>query len=157
ALEAEREKLMQALQQASAQLASVSGDDEEVYGAVVKVLQRERDDLQAQKAQLENQLIELRASGAAGNTPAMLPDVLTTLSDEKARLALERDQIKGQLIEVEAQLKAFGIEGGTAGLTTLIVQLTDERSYYKALSEKAVSERDTLLNERTRFEDQIAN
>jgi signal transduction histidine kinase len=155
-LEAEREKLMQALQEAQTKLASASGNDDEVVEAMVRVLQQERDELQNQKAQLEAQLADIRARGQVA-APAVLRDMLTNLSEEKARLAVERDQIKAQLSDVEAQLAALGIEGGPAGLATVILQLTNERSHYKALAERATQDRDTLLAERKRFNELIAN
>lgn len=155
-LEAEREKLMQALQEAQTKLASASGNDDEVVEAMVRVLQQERDELQNQKAQLEAQLADIRARGQVA-APAVLRDMLTNLSEEKARLSVERDQIKGQLSEVESQLAALGIEGGPAGLATVILQLTNERSHYKALAERATQDRDTLLTERKRFNELIAN
>ncbi len=154
-LEAEREKLMQALQEAQTKLATATGDDEEVYQTMVGVLQKERDELQAQKAQLEAQLADIRERGQAP-TPAVLRDMLTNLSEEKARLSVERDQIKSQLGDVEEQLRALGIEGGPTGLATVIFQLTNERSQYKALAERAAQERDTLLAERKRIADLIA-
>ncbi|MEP7286341.1 MAG: ATP-binding protein [Chloroflexota bacterium] len=153
-LEAEREKLMLALQEAQARLATASGNDDEMYSAMIKVIQQERDELQAQKAQLEGQLSEIRQHGQAP-TPTALRNLLTNLTEEKAHLALERDQIKGQLADVEAQLGALGVEGGPGGLAAVFVQLTDERSHYKALAERASQERDTLLAERQRIADQI--
>ncbi|HVO41668.1 MAG TPA: ATP-binding protein [Aggregatilineales bacterium] len=155
-LEAEREKLVQALRDASTQLATVSGDEEHVYGTVVRTLQRERDDLQSQKAQLESELAEIRSAGTAP-APAILRDLLSNLSEEKARVALERDQIKAQLNQVEADLRAAGIEGGATDLSSTIVQLTEERSIYKTLAERALQERDTLIADRQRLGDQIAN
>ncbi|MCC7448730.1 MAG: hypothetical protein IT324_15030 [Anaerolineae bacterium] len=155
-LEAERERLMQALQEAQTKLATSSGDEDEVYEAMVRVLQQERDELQAQKAQLEAQLAEIRTRGQAP-APAVLRDMLTSLSEEKARLSVERDQIKGQLTEVEAQLKALGIEGGATGLASVILQLTNERSHYKALAEQAAQDREKLAADRKRLTDLIAN
>jgi len=155
-LEAERERLMQALQEAQTKLATSSGDEDEVYEAMVGVLQQERDELQAQKSQLEAQLAEIRTRGQAP-APAVLRDMLTSLSEEKARLSVERDQIKGQLTEVEAQLKALGIEGGATGLASVILQLTNERSHYKALAEQAAQDREKLAADRKRLTDLIAN
>jgi signal transduction histidine kinase len=155
-LEAEKENLMQALQEAHAKMATATGNEDEVYVAMVQVLQKERDELQAQKEQLESQLADIRTRGEAA-APAVLRDMLTSLSEDKARLSVERDQIKSQLTEVESQLKALGIEGGPAGLATVIFQLTNERSQYKALSERAIQDRDTLLAERERIKDLIAN
>src|SRR5450432_3093565 len=106
-LEAEREKLMQALQEAQTQLATASGDEDEVYGAMIRVIQQERDELQTQKNQLEAQLSDVRSRGSVA-APTVLREMLTNLSEEKARLAVERDQIKAQLSEVEIQLKGLG-------------------------------------------------
>ncbi|HLY26835.1 MAG TPA: ATP-binding protein, partial [Aggregatilineales bacterium] len=54
------------------------------------------------------------------------------------------------------QLQGLGIEGGPGGLATMFFKLTDERSHYKALAERAIQERDTLLAERKRIASQIA-
>jgi signal transduction histidine kinase len=147
-LESERERLMQALQEAQTQLATVSGDDDEVYGTVIRSLERERDELQSQKETLERELIDIRRSG---QSPAVLRDLLSRLTEEKARLAVERDSIRTQLTDVESQLAALGIEGGTGGLANTIVALTEERSMYKALAERTVQERDVLLAERQKY------
>ena len=154
-LEAERERLVQALQEAQTQLASATGSDDELYETAIRILQQERDELQAQKAQLEAQLTEIRSHGE-GTAPAVLRDMLTRLSEEKARLAIERDQLKSNLSEVESQLAGLGIEGGTAGLVSTIVQLTEERSHYKTLSDRAIQDRDMLLAEIRKFQDRIA-
>jgi signal transduction histidine kinase/uncharacterized protein (UPF0335 family) len=153
-LEAEREQLVQALQEAQAQLASASGSDDEMLRTVVRVLQQERDDLLAQKEMLERQLIEIRKGG--NTAPAMLRDLLMRQSEERARLEAERDQLRAQLTDVEAQLRALGIEGGTSALLTTLASLTDERSRYKAQAERAAQERDTLRAELQRMRDLIA-
>ncbi len=155
-LEAEREKLMQALQEAQTKLASATGTDDEVYEAMVRVLQQEKDELQSQKAQLESQLSDIRTRGQTG-APTVLRDMLTNLSEEKARLSVERDQIKEKLSAVEEQLAALGIEGGATGLATVVLQLTNERSQYKAMAERAAQDRDVLLEERKRIADLIAS
>lgn len=153
-LEAERERLLTALQEAQTQLATVSGDDQNVYETMLGMLQQERDDLQKQKVTLEAELNNIRARGMT-ETPALLRETLTRMSEERARLAVERDAIKGQLDSVQQQLTALGIEGGTAGLAASIMQLTDERSYFKAMAERLTSERDMLLAERQRLVAQI--
>jgi signal transduction histidine kinase len=153
-LEAEREQLVQALQEAQTQLASASGSDDEMLRTLVRVLQQERDDLLAQKELLEQQLIEIRKGG--NTAPAMLRDLLTRQSEERARLEAERDQLRAQLTDVEAQLRALGIEGGPNALLTTIASLTDERSRYKAQAERAAQERDTLRAELQRMRDLIA-
>lgn len=153
-LEAERERLMQALQEAQTQLASATGSDDEVYETAIRILQQERDELQSQKEKLEAQLAEIRARGE-GQAPAILRDMLTRLSEEKARFAQERDQLKAQLNDVEAQLAAVGIEGGAQGLVNTIVQLTDERSRLKTIAERAVQDRNMLLVEMQKIRDRI--
>jgi signal transduction histidine kinase/uncharacterized protein (UPF0335 family) len=153
-LEAEREQLVQALQEAQTQLASASGSDDEMLRTLVRVLQQERDDLLAQKALLEQQLIEIRKGG--NTAPAMLRDLLVRQSEERARLEAERDQLRAQLTDVEAQLRALGIEGGPNALITTLANLTDERSRYKAQAERAAQERDTLRAELQRVRDLIA-
>jgi signal transduction histidine kinase len=153
-LESERERLVQALQEAQTQLATASGSDDEMIGTVVRVLQQERDDLLAQKEMLERQLLEIRSGG--NTAPAMLRDLLTRQSEERARLEVERDQLRAQLSDVEAQLRAVGIEGGSNGLITTLANLTDERSRYKAQAERASQERDTLRAELQRVRDLIA-
>lgn len=155
-LEAERERLLQAMQEAQTQLATVTGDDEEMYDTMRMVLRRERDDLQSQKEKLESELGELRSKGSK-DAPDVLRGMLNRLSEDKARLAIERDMLKGQLGELETQLAGLGIEGGTSGLTQMILQLTDERGYFKAMMERMTQERDTLLAERQRISQTIAN
>jgi signal transduction histidine kinase/heme/copper-type cytochrome/quinol oxidase subunit 2 len=154
-LESERERLMLALQEAQTQLATVSGNDQQVYETMLNMIQTERDELQAQKDKLENELENIRARGA-GETPALLRDTLTRMTEERARILVERDAIKQQLEGVQQQMASLGIEGGTSALASTIVTLTEERSYYKALAERLTSERDTLLNERQRMSTQLA-
>ncbi|MFN8418072.1 MAG: ATP-binding protein [Anaerolineae bacterium] len=149
-LESERERLMQALQEAQAQLATVTGDDQDVYQAMLRMVQQERDELQAQKDKLETEISEIRARGT-GETPTLMRDMLTRMSEERARLSVERDSIKQQLSSIEGEMTALGIEGGSAGLAQTIMKLTDERGYYKAQAEKAQQERDALLAERQRL------
>lgn len=152
----ERERLAQALQEAQTRMLGITAsDDDDVYATMVDVLQKERDELQTQKAQLEAQLAEIRKRGAAP-APAVLRRVLTNLSEEKSRLLVERNQIAGQLSEVQEQLKALGIEG-PGGLARMLARLTEERGYYKALAEKTAQDRDVLLAERQRLSDQIAH
>jgi len=153
-LEAEREQLVQALQEAQTQLARASGGDDEMLRTLVHALQKERDDLLAQKELLEQQLIEIRKGG--NTAPAMLRELLVRQSEERARLEAERDQLRAQLADVEAQLRALGIEGGPNALLTTLVSLTDERSRYKAQAERAAQERDALRAELQRIRDLIA-
>jgi signal transduction histidine kinase len=153
-LEAERERLMGALQEAQTQLATASGNGQDVYDTMLAMLQQERDELQAQRAKLEDELNHIRARGMT-ETPALLRETLMRMSEERARLAVERDAIKQQLDGVQQQIAALGIEGGPAGLAATLMQLTDERSYFKALADRMTTERDTLLAERQRLVAQI--
>ncbi len=153
-LAAERERLSLALQEAQTKILSMTArDDEDVYATMIDVMHKERVDLQAQKAQLEAQLDDIRKRGAAP-APAVIRRVLNTLSEEKARLLIERNQIAAQLTEVGHQLKSLGIEG-PGGLAQMLAQLTEERSYYKIQAEKATQDRDVLLSERQLLTAQI--
>jgi len=155
-LASERERLAHALQEAQTRIVSMTArDDVEVYETMVDVLRQDRDDLQNQKAQLETQLEEIRKRGANVPPPAVLRKVLTNLSEEKARLQHDRDHLAGQLSEVGAQLKALGIEG-PAGLAQMLGKLTEERAHYKIVAERALQDREVLIEERRKLSDQIA-
>lgn len=153
-LEAERERLIQALQEAQTQLATASGTDEAVYEAAIQIIQKERDELQMQKEELEAQLLDLR-SKTESQAPAAVRSMLDQLTQDQARFAVERDQLKSQLDEVNAQLASMGIEGGAASLVSTVVQLTEERTRYKELAEKSTRERNLLLAEIQKVRDRI--
>lgn len=151
-LQKERERLSDALQQAQATLAGVTAEtDEEVYENMVAVLKQEKEDLLAQKAALEKQISQIRATGAAPQTD-QLQQMLATLSEEKTRLTTERDHIIKQLTVTQNQLSALGVEGGLVGFARKLAQLTEENAHYKSQLEKAVLDRETLLKERTKME-----
>lgn len=154
-LASERERLAQAVQEAQTRLISAGGDGADVLQAMVETLQKERDDLQTQKRQLEGQLEEIRLRGATVPPPAVLRKVLTNLSEEKARLQDERDRLSTQLTEMEGEMKALGISGA-AGLASVIAQLTEERAHYKIVAERALSDRELFLEERRRLSEQLA-
>lgn len=148
-LEIERESLATALKEAQNQLMFSTTEGQDLIGQTVDALSRERDELQSQKGKLEEELSRLRA--LTGNAaPGVLRDMLTRLSEDRARLELERDAMKRQLTDAEFQLEALGIEGGTPGVVNTVVQLMDERSRYKAMLEKAQEEKNALLEERQR-------
>ena len=156
ALSDERERLAQALQEAQTSILGVTArNEDDVYGTMIDVLQKERDDLQAQKAQLEAQLDDIRKRGS-GPAPAVVRRALVTLSEEKAHLLVERNHIASQLAQVSEQLKSLGIEG-PSGLVQVVAQLTEERAFYKLLADKATQDRDILLTERQRLGEQLAN
>lgn len=151
----ERDRLMARLRDAEAALASASaGDSVDVFRAMIDVLQRERDELTAQRERLQSELDGLRAGGAA--QPAMVQDMLQRMSEEKARLQIERDQLSGKLSDIELQLNSLGVQGGAVGLTQLISQLFEQRASLQTRNEALRMERDALLNERVSLESQGA-
>lgn len=154
-LAAEREQLARALQEAQATLVSATGaGDADVYATMIETLKRERDELQVQRAKLERQLQDIRDAKDAA-VPLALREMLTELSDDKARLAGERDEMQRALDDVQAQLQSLGIEGGPLAVAKALGQLTDERNYYKTRAEKIAKERDLLLAERKKLEDKL--
>ena len=154
-LATERQMLSQALQEAQATLLGVTAEgDEDVYGSIVDKLQRERDELEVQKNKLARQLEELRQAGDQA-MPHTLRDMLDELSDDKAQLTEERDSLKTELEEVHHQLEALGMDGGPVSVAKTLAQLTEERTYYKTRAEKIAKERDLLLAERAKLNNQI--
>ncbi len=154
-LATERERLAKALQEAQAALVSATGTgDESIYTSMIEALRRERDELEAQKNKLEHQLQEIREAREAA-VPGALREMLEELSEDKARLAAERDALRADLESVQEQLRALGIEGGVSAIAKTLARLTEERSYYKAQAEKIAQERDLLLAERRKLEDQL--
>lgn len=155
-LSSEREALARALQEAQATLVSATADDDQdVYNTMFEALRRERDELQVQKSKLERQLQEIRAAREAA-VPGALGEMLEELGADKARLATERDALRAELDSVQSQLRGLGIEGGPLAVAKALGQLTEERTYYKQQAEKIAKERDLLIAERRRLEDQLA-
>ncbi|MCD4687246.1 MAG: hypothetical protein K8S97_15060, partial [Anaerolineae bacterium] len=154
-LASERERLAKALHEAQTTLISATAEeDEDVYGAMIDVLRRERDELQVQKGKLERQLQDIREAKESA-VPVALREMLEELTEDKARLAAERDAISNDLDDVQAQLRALGIEGGPLAVAKALGQLTEERSYYKQQAEKIAKERDLLVAERRKYEDKL--
>lgn len=155
-LSSEREALARALQEAQATLVSATADeDQDVYSTMFEGLRRERDELQVQKSKLERQLQEIRTARQAA-VPGALGEMLEELGADKARLAAERDVLQTELDNVQSQLRGLGIEGGPLAVAKALGQLTEERTYYKQQAEKIAKERDLLIAERRRLEDQLA-
>lgn len=151
-LQQERDALMRRLQDAETALAGATGSDNaDVYNAMIEMLQRERDDLVAQRGQLQAQLEELRAGGQAA-LPESFQQMLSRMTDDRARLEVERDRLSSQLTDLEAQLSALGIENGPSGLAQLVGQLHEQRASLQAKYDAMKAERDTLLRERARLE-----
>jgi len=154
-LREERDRLAARLQEAeTALIGATNADTAAVFKTMIEVLRREKDDLLAQRDELQTKLADLRSSSAAP-LPGVVQDMLNSMSEEKARLEVERDQLSGKLADIESQLKAVGIEGGPSGLTQLLAQLYEDRAKLQARVEAVQRERDALFNERSRLEDQI--
>jgi signal transduction histidine kinase len=152
----ERNQLLVQLQEAETALAgATAASNTDVYHTMVEVLRREKDDLLAQRDNLEAQLAELRRSDAAP-VPAAVQDMLSSMADEKARLEMERSQLQGRLGDLEAQLAALGIENGAAGLAQLVGRLHEQRAVLQTRYDALKHERDVLLSERTGLEASIA-
>ncbi|HEX3051882.1 MAG TPA: hypothetical protein VHP83_14580, partial [Aggregatilineaceae bacterium] len=154
-LAAERHRLSQALQEAHATLVSATAQgDEDVYTTMIETLRHERDELQVQKTKLERHLEDIRTARET-TIPNTLRDMLNEMSEEKARLSLEKDEIRRELDTVQNQLSALGFEGGPLAVAKALGQLTEERAYYRNRAERIGQERDLLLAERTKLEEQI--
>jgi signal transduction histidine kinase len=150
-LQQERQKLASALHEAQATLAGVTAEDDvTVYQALVEVMQNEYNILQAQKNNLERQLNQFRSSDSPARD--QLHEMIQTLGEDKASIVAERDNLSRQLEEVKSQLDTRGIEGGVVGLTKQIAQLTEERDKYKSQAEKAMLDRQMLVQEWQKYE-----
>ena len=151
----ERNQLLVRLQEAETALAgATAASNTDVYNTMIEALQREKDDLIAQRDSLEAQLAELRRSDRAP-VPGVLQDVLSSMADEKARLEVERGQLQTRLNDLEMQLAALGINNGPAGLAQLIGQLHEQRASLQARYDALKQERDALLNERVGLQSNI--
>jgi signal transduction histidine kinase len=151
-LQQERDQLLERLREAETKLAGATGSDNaDVFNTMIEILQRERDDLEAQKESLLSQLEQVRSSGQTP-MPESFQQMLTRMSEDRARLEVERNRLNGTLTDIEAQLQSLGIENGPAGLAQLVGQLHEQRATLQARYETLKGERDTLLRERTRLE-----
>ena len=154
-LQQERDELLKRLQEAETTLAGATGgDNADVFNTMIEILQRERDDLEAQKGTLLSQLEELRSSGQVP-MPESFQEMLTRMTDDRARLEVERNRLNSTLVDIEAQLQMLGIENGPAGLAQLVGQLHEQRASLQARFDNLKGERDALLRERSRLETSI--
>jgi signal transduction histidine kinase len=155
-LREEKERLAARLQDAETALAGATAtSNESVMKSMIDSLRREKDELFNQRENLLDQLNEFRAGIESSAAPQKIQEVLDKMSQEKAQMEVERGQLTSKLADIESQLKSLGIEGGTAGLTQLIGQLTEQRATLQAKIETLTLERNSLLNERTQFEGSI--
>ncbi|HVU11699.1 MAG TPA: ATP-binding protein [Phototrophicaceae bacterium] len=151
----ERDRLANRLREAeTALLGAVSSDSDAVLKSMVEALREEKDELTQQRDRLQNQLTEIRAGTSTTQTAQ---EMLDQMGEERSRLEDERDQLNSKLTDIEQQLRALGIEEGTAGVTQLVTQLFERHAAMQARAETLKRERDALLNERTQFEDAITH
>jgi signal transduction histidine kinase len=157
-LREERINLFNALQEAKASLMSVTAEDDiEVYKTMIDDLQKEFEDLQAQKESLEHQLAQIREANDTGDAALRLREMIDSLTEEKANIAADRDSLSNQLTQIRSQMQSLGIEDGIVGLARQIAQLSEDRMYYKAQAERAIKDREVLLEERRKLEEAIAD
>jgi signal transduction histidine kinase len=150
-LQAERDSLLQRLQEAEAALqGAVPASDETMFDDMVEALQREKDDLLVQRDRLQQQLEELRTGGGVA-VPRDMQSMLERMAEERAQLQAERDQLSSKLIDIQSQLNSLGIEEGPAGLAHLINQLIEQRALLQTQNAVLKKERDRLLQDRVQF------
>ncbi len=155
-LKDERDNLLNRLQDAEAALAGATGGDSaEVFNTMISALQRERDELANQKDALQRQLDQVRARGSGQMPSETVQQMLNRMTDDRANLEVERDRLQSKLEDIEGQLQLLGIETDASGLAQLIGQLHEERSSLQSRLDTMKTERDTLLRERSRYEDSI--
>lgn len=155
-LREERQALMRRLKEAEAALSGAVGTSSEtVIQDMVDALRREKENLLAERDQLQAELQALRSADGTP-VPPDLQQMLSRMTLEKVQLMEERDQLSGKLDELDKQLETLGIEGGTSGLSQLINQLFEQRSTLTARVEALKAERDALLNERKRSEEGLS-
>lgn len=149
----ERDRLAARLREAETALAgAVSTDQEIMFGSMIDLLRRERDQLLSQRDRLQEELGEIRRGAPI---PHVVQDMIDRIGVERSRLEVENERLSSKLIDIETQLVALGIQGGTEGVAQLIAQLYEQRAALIAKSEAFKRERDALLNERTQLEEAI--
>ncbi|MCB9436075.1 MAG: hypothetical protein H6673_03670 [Anaerolineales bacterium] len=156
-LQHERQQLTIALKEARATLAGATAENESgIFNSVIDSMRQELTELRTQKERLEQQLATLRQEKTDSPAVEKLREVLNTVTVEKTQLAVERNSLQQRLSDTQGELEAIGIEGGIQGLALQMTRLTEERTYYKTLAERAAIERDTLLRERQKLQVAIA-
>jgi signal transduction histidine kinase len=154
-LREERDRLAGRLRDAETMMASVGmSDNEAVFKTLIDALNREREELIAQRENLQTQITQMRATQAAP-LPQLVQDMIERMGQEKARLEIERDELNGKLNDLQLQLSALGVDEGSAGLTQLIGQLYEQRATLQAKNEALQTERDALVAQRAKYENDI--
>ncbi|MCC6615634.1 MAG: hypothetical protein IT320_19345 [Anaerolineae bacterium] len=140
----DREALQARLRDAEARLASATASgDQGMFQAMIDVLNREKDDLQTQRDELMSQIAELRTTSGSA-LPDTVRDMLQRMSEDKARLEDERLRMSTRLGEIEAQLQAFGVEGGVSGLATMVGGLYEQQAQLQSRYEALKREKEAL-------------
>ncbi len=155
-LRTEREQLLSRLQEAETALAGATANsNESVYKHMVEVLRREKEELVAQRNNLQNQLTQIRNADQQINPAQAMETVADRINVDNSRMLAERDELQGKLTDISAQLQALGIEQSTTGMAQLITQLIEQRTGLQQRIDALALERNALLNERVQHEDSI--
>jgi len=155
-LRTEREQLLARLQEAETALAGATANsNESVYKHMVEVLRREKEELVAQRNNLQNQLTQMRSADQQINPAQAMETVAERINTDNSRMVAERDELQGKLSDISAQLQALGIEQSTTGMAQLITQLIEQRGVLNQRIDALALERNALLNERVQHEDSI--
>lgn len=147
-LRAERDALAARLEEAEAALhGAFNTRDEVLYKDMIEALQREKNDLVAQRNNLQAELERLRAHDGGLLPPDEAQDMVARMEQEQARLEEEKVQFQSKLSELEEQLKAVGVDTSPTGLARLIHQLTEQRATLVTENERLKAQRDRLALE----------
>ncbi len=155
-LRQEREQLSRRLQEAEAVLqGATASDDGTIAVQMMEALRKEKESLEAERDHMQEQLAQLRArlSDVRSSDGQQLMEQMTA---EKAQLEADRNRLSDKLEVIQTQLEALGLEDGTTGLSRHISELYEERVYLREQNQLLTSERDSLLHERQKYEEQIA-
>jgi len=150
-LRVDRDRLVKRLQEAEAALrGATASNNETVMQDMLDVLHREKENLEAEKQRLQQELDDLRAQDRT-LVPEDIQRLLSHMSEEKTGLEQERAQLSDKLDVIRGQLQELGIEDDITGLSQWIRQLNDERTTLREQKQLLQQERDTLLRERERI------
>lgn len=148
----ERDMLARRLQEAEAALAGATATDSEaVVRQMIDAFEREKSDLEAQRARLQKELKELRSGDSL---PQIARNIIDEINAQKQVLEVERDQLKADLDAIQNQLGDIGIDAGT-GLSHLINQLYQQNADLLAENIKLRSEVELMTSERSRLNQAI--
>lgn len=154
-LRAERDRLLQRLQEIESVMQGVRAtDNQSMMQAQARTLHEERERLQRERDALARELDDLRARDKEV-ADQDVQELLNYMMDERNRLEDERNQLVERVQLMEKQLQTMGISDDRSGLSELIQQLYEERANLVELNGTLQQERDTLLQERSRMQDWV--